>query len=111
LSLPQFLTTLSGLLSPLSAPQELTAAFAAFDEDDSGQVNAGMLKQAIMSTIPEADGRALSEREIDSIMGRFTGRRTFGGKITGRDETFRYHEFVSTVSGSAAAKDEQKGSE
>jgi Ca2+-binding EF-hand superfamily protein len=107
LSLPQFLTTLSNLLSPLSPPQELTAAFAAFDEDDSGQINAAELRDAVLNTAPEGDGRSLSEHEVDKIMSGFLGRRTFGNKKMGRDETFRYQEFVSAVSG-ASTKEAEK---
>lgn len=108
ISLPQFLNMMSNLLSALSSPQELTAAFAAFDEDDSGQINAAALREAVINTAPEGEGRSLSEHEVDKVMAGFLGRRTFGNKKMGRDETFRYQEFVTTVSGSSTNKDDSE---
>ncbi|KAH0538676.1 hypothetical protein FGG08_004751 [Glutinoglossum americanum] len=102
LTLPQFLTQLSALLSPIPPPQELLSAFAAFDDDDSGQVDLVELRDALLHTAPEPGegGRILSEREVDTVMSGFAGRRAFGKGSSGRrGEVFRYEEFVGAVSG------------
>jgi Ca2+-binding EF-hand superfamily protein len=98
LALPQYLTTLSSLLSEISPSQELISAFAAFDEDDSGQVDLQELRDAVLHTAPDRGGRAMSEREVDNIMSGFAGRRAFGGKGK-RGDVFRYQEFVNAVGG------------
>ncbi|KAI9817810.1 MAG: hypothetical protein M1827_000929 [Pycnora praestabilis] len=112
LNLPTFLNTLSTLLAPLSSSQELQNAFAAFDEDDSGQVDLTELRDALLHTSPEPGQNPLSAREIEEVMGGFTGRRTFAKGAAGlgggnRGEVFRYQEFVGAVSGGAAATDVQ----
>jgi len=116
LSLPVFLNTLSALLSPLSQPQELLNAFAAFDDDDNGQIDLAELTDALLHTAPEPGERMLSERDIEQVVSGFTGRRAFGGvrgmKTGGlgggiasgkRGDVFRYGEFVGSVTGAAAA--------
>ncbi|KAL8954300.1 MAG: hypothetical protein Q9193_007294, partial [Seirophora villosa] len=50
LTMPVFLNNLSALLGPFSSQQELTNAFAAFDEDDSGQIDAKELRDALLHT-------------------------------------------------------------
>ena len=113
LTLPQFLTQLSTLLSPISPPQELLSAFAAFDDDDSGQVDLIELRDALLHTAPELGegGRILTEREVDRVMNGFTGRRAFGKGSSGRrGEVFRYEDFVGAVSGggSTSGGDKEK---
>ncbi|KAE8145832.1 hypothetical protein BDV25DRAFT_163765 [Aspergillus avenaceus] len=106
INFPSFLNILSNLLSPLSSRQELVNALAAFDEDDSGQVDVRELRDALLHTAPEDGEQPLSEREINEILDGFTGRRVFGGKGTTkgpggnkRGEVFRYQEFVEGVLG------------
>ncbi|KAL2813622.1 hypothetical protein BDW59DRAFT_30604 [Aspergillus cavernicola] len=105
INFPTFLSTLSQLLSPLSSKQELTNALAAFDEDDSGQVDVEELRDALLNTAPEDGERPLTEREVNEILTGFTGRRAFGGKggkaqgSGKRGEVLRYQEFVNTVMG------------
>ncbi|KAI9775269.1 MAG: hypothetical protein M1839_001321 [Geoglossum umbratile] len=113
LTLPQFLTQLSSLLSLISPSQELLSAFAAFDDDDSGQVDLGELRDALLHTAPEPGegGRMLTEGEVDRVMTGFTGRRTFGKGSNGRrGEVFRYEDFVGAVSGggSTSGGDKEK---
>jgi Ca2+-binding EF-hand superfamily protein len=117
LSLPHFLNQLSSILVELSPQQELLNAFSAFDDDDTGQVDAVELKDALLHTAPNFGERALTERDVDAILsanGGFTGRRVFarnaigiagvkglngcaGGKKTG--DVFRYQEFVGNLTG------------
>ena len=97
--MPSFLSTLSNLLAPLSSQQELLNAFAAFDDDDSGQINVGELRDTLLHTSPEAGERLMSEREVDQVVNGFTGRRAFGKGVGQRGEVFRYQEFVGSVLG------------
>lgn len=108
MNLPTFLNTLSTLLAPLSSQKELLNAFAAFDDDDSGQVDVAELRDALLHTNPEAGESPLTEKEIDEVLSGFTGRRTFGGKGRGaglggvkRGDVFRYQEFVGSILGGA----------
>jgi Ca2+-binding EF-hand superfamily protein len=113
MNLATYLNTLAGLLAPLSHPSELNAAFSAFDDDDSGQVDLAELKDALLHTAPEPGETKLSEREIDKVVVGFSGRKAFskGGKGMGlggqggRGEVFRYNEFVASVTGGGAAGD------
>lgn len=104
------MNTLSSLLAPLSSQSELVNAFAAFDEDDSGQVDVRELRDALLHTSPEMGERALSEREIDEVINGFTGRREFAKGIGGgkRGEVFRYHDFVTTAMGAGENAKEEK---
>lgn len=106
LTLPTFLTQISTQLSAMSPPSELLNAFAAFDDEDSGQVDLAQLREALLGTAPEAGDNGLTEREIEKIVGGFSGRRAFGkGPATSqmqmgkRGEVFRYQEFVQSVVG------------
>ncbi|KAL9019756.1 MAG: hypothetical protein Q9185_003002 [Variospora sp. 1 TL-2023] len=102
LTMPVFLNTLSALLAPLSSQQELMNAFAAFDEDDSGQIDAKELRDALFHTTPEPGERAMTGREIDQVIDDFTGRRAFGKGMGGsgaRGEVFRYPDFVDSIIG------------
>ncbi|KAL4929312.1 putative calmodulin [Aspergillus undulatus] len=107
MNFPTFLNTLSQLLSPLSARQELLNALAAFDEDDSGQVDVDELRDVLLNTAPDGGERPLTERELNEVLSGFTGRRAFGGKVGKapgggkRGEVLRYQEFVETVMGGA----------
>ena len=121
LPLPNFLLQLSTLLAPLSGQQELLNAFDAFDDHDSGEIDIGELRDALLNTAPEAGERAISGREVDDVLGGFTGRRAFGkgagkgigggGLVTmnggaggGRGEVFRYREWVGGIMGSGEEK-------
>ena len=92
-------------MASLSSPDELSAAFEAFDVDDSGQVDVTELRRALLETAPEpGDGGArLSEGEVDAVLGEFAGRRAFGAKGLhagkGKGEVFRYREFMAGVWG------------
>lgn len=103
LNMPSFLHTLSSLLSPLSSQTELLNAFAAFDDDDSGQIDVGELRDALLHTSPEVGERALTDREVEQVVGGFKGRREFskgiGSGLGKREEVFRYREFVGSVMG------------
>jgi Ca2+-binding EF-hand superfamily protein len=107
ITLPAYLNSMAGLLAALSPSSELLSAFSAFDEDDSGQVDLLELRDALLHTAPEPGDRPLTEREIDRVMGGFTGRRAFGkhsgGGIGKRGEVFKYQEFVASVQGGASA--------
>lgn len=111
INLATYLNTLSDLLSGLSHPNELNAAFEAFDDGDDGQIDLGELKDALLHTAPEPGERKLSEREIDMVVEGFSGRRAFGkgGKGLGRGEVFRYQEFVASVTGGGNAADNGAG--
>ncbi|KAI1916851.1 hypothetical protein LOZ53_006036 [Ophidiomyces ophidiicola] len=112
INLPTYLNTIASLVVPLSDPQELLNAFAAFDEDDSGQIDFAELRDALLHTAPEGDERRLTDREIDEVVFGFTGRRAFGSKGArqaglstprNRGEVFRYRDFVSNIAGSGQA--------
>ncbi|KAF2837906.1 hypothetical protein M501DRAFT_977285 [Patellaria atrata CBS 101060] len=106
ITLPAYLNNLAVLLAPLSSASELSAAFSAFDVDDSGQIDVEELRDALMHTAPETGGRGLGDREMERIMQGFTGRRAFGKDVArglGRGEVFRYQEFVAAVRGGAGA--------
>ena len=107
-TLPAYLNSLAELLASLSPSSELLSAFSAFDEDDSGQVDLGELRDALLHTAPDPREKPLSEREIDRVMSGFTGRRAFG-KYTGggmgkKGEVFKYQEFVASVQGGASVE-------
>lgn len=101
MNLATYLHTMSDILSRMSPPSELNAAFEAFDDDDSGQIDLGELKDALLHTASEPGEKKLTEREIDIVVEGFSGRRAFGkgGKNRGRGEVFRYAEFVASITG------------
>lgn len=87
----------------LSRQDELTAAFSAFDNDDSGQIDVAELKDALIHTASESGAR-LTEREIEDVMDGFVGRRVLKkGQINsglgGKKEVFRYGDFTSSIWG------------
>lgn len=110
INLATYLNSLASSLAPLSDPNELLAAFSAFDNDDSGQIAIDELRDALVHTAPEPGEERLSEREIDSVVEGFSGRRAFGkgqmNKSGGREEVFRYREFVAGVSGNGGNNEE-----
>lgn len=101
INLATYLNTLSDLLGGLSRPNELSAAFEAFDDGDDGQIDLAELKDALLHTAPDAGDHRLTEREIDMVVEGFSGRRAFGkgGKGLGRGEVFRYQEFMASLTG------------
>jgi hypothetical protein len=104
LTLPAFLTNISTLLSSISPSSELLSAFGAFDEDDSGQIDLAELRDALLNTASEPGECALTEREIDKVVGSFSGRRAFGKSnmarpMGKRGEVFKYQEFVGAIAG------------
>jgi len=108
--LPSYLTTLSTLLAPLSSTPELLNAFAAFDDHDTGELDVGELRDAVLHTAPEAGGRGLSEGEVEEALRGFVGKRAFGREMAkgggGRGEVFRYREWVGGVMGGGEEKGE-----
>ena len=104
--MPSFLNTLASLLGPLSSQQELVNAFAAFDDDDSGQIDVGELRDALLHTNPESGGRPLDEREVNQVIGGFKGRREFtkGVSAVQRGEVFRYQDFIANVMGNESGE-------
>ncbi|KAF2399645.1 hypothetical protein EJ06DRAFT_557423 [Trichodelitschia bisporula] len=105
-NLATYLNLLASDLAQLSRQDELLAAFSAFDDDDSGQVDVAELRDALLHAIPEhgSGDRALSEREIDKVMNGYVGRRAFkkgqsGAGLGGKKEVFRYGDFVAGIWG------------
>lgn len=113
LNLATYLDTLSAPLAQLSPPDELLAAFAAFDIDDSGQIDARELREALLKTGPEPgeEDYRMSEHEIDSVLGEFVGRRAFGAKglnaAKGKGEVFRYRDFMGNLSGGGGGQEQE----
>ncbi|KJX96842.1 EF-hand like protein [Zymoseptoria brevis] len=108
LNLARYLDILSAPLADLSQPEELRAAFEAFDVDDSGQIDVSILRDALLHTAPQPgeDMTRLSEKEVDGILGEFAGRRAFGSKglnaAKGKGDVFKYRDFMANVSGGGA---------
>ena len=86
-------------------------AFAAFDDHDSGEIDVGELRDAVMHTAPEGGGRVLSAREVDEVLAGFVGRRAFGkgNPMGGRGEVFRYREWVGGVMGAGEEGKKDEG--
>ncbi|MCJ1478426.1 hypothetical protein MMC13_007106 [Lambiella insularis] len=113
-ALPSYLSNLSTLLAPLSPSSELLAAFAAFDDDDSGQIDVSELRDALLHTGPEVGEQALNNREIDAVLDGWVGRRAFGkglagGAIREKGEVFRYREWVGNLGSVGKGGDEEEG--
>ena len=118
LTLPAYLTQISSQLAALSSPNELLSALAAFDDEDSGQIDLAELKDALLRTAPENGEAPLTEREIEKITTPFSGRRAFGKErgmgmggsmgMSKRGEVFRYQEFVQAVAGGSGNGKEGK---
>lgn len=113
LNLATYLDTLSSPLAQLSPPDELLAAFAAFDIDDSGQIDARELREALLKTGPEPgeEDYRMSESEIDGVLGEFVGRRAFGAKglnaAKGKGEVFRYRDFMGNLTGGGGGQEQE----
>ncbi|KAI5924889.1 EF-hand [Camillea tinctor] len=104
MTLAVFLNSIATGLASMSPSAELLSAFSAFDEDDSGQVDLGELRDALLHTAPEPGVKALTSSEVDRIVGGFSGRRAFSKSMAGglgkqRGEVFRYQEFVNSIVG------------
>lgn len=110
LNLARYLDTLSGPLADLSQPEELRAAFEAFDVDDSGQIDIAVLRDALLHTAPNPgeDMISLKDKDVDGILGEFAARRAFGGKgvnaSKGKGEVFKYKDFMANVAPTATAE-------
>ena len=104
MTMPLFLNSLATTLASLSPSAELLSAFSAFDVDDSGQIDLAELRDAILNTAPEPGERPLTEEEVNMVLGGFTGRRAFSRNINpargGRNEVFKYQDFVNSITGS-----------
>ena len=108
LPLSVFLSSLANPLTQLSSQSELASALSAFDDDDSGQIDIGELKDALMNTNTEPGSlnraRPLSEREVDMCIEGFQGRREFGKRGLGahgkKGDVFRYEDFMREIYGS-----------
>ena len=117
LNLARYLDILSSPLGDLSHSDELTAAFEAFDVDDSGQIDLVELRNALVNTAPEPgeEDYRVSDREVDAILGEFASRRHFGAKgltvAKGKGEVFRYREFMGSLTGGPAGGDGMVGGE
>lgn len=67
-----------------------------------------------MNTAPEVgeEDYRLSEREVESVMREFVGRRAFGapkglgGGGKGKGEVFRYREFMGALGGGGAVQEQ-----
>lgn len=110
LPLASFLNTLSSLVAPLSSQKELLNAFAAFDEKDDGEVDVRELTDALLNTSPEPGERGLSAKDVERVLGGFTGRKPFGknaAKIGGRVEVFNYRDWVGGIMGGEGDEKDQ----
>ncbi|KAI1432937.1 EF-hand [Xylaria sp. CBS 124048] len=114
MSLATFLNSIATPLAALSPAAELLSAFSAFDDDDSGQVDVGELRDALLRTPAEPGEHVLTAAEVDKIIAGFSGRRAFskssmtsGGGLAGprRGEVFRYQEFVNSIMGVGGASE------
>lgn len=111
LNLAKYLEILSAPLAELSSNEELEAAFEAFDRDDSGQIDVGELRRALLITGPDVgeEDLRMDEQDVDAILGDFRGRRAFGGRGGGggkfgggggpKGEVFRWKQFMGAVQG------------
>ncbi|OGM45521.1 mitotic check point protein (Bub2) [Aspergillus bombycis] len=105
INFPTFLNILSSLLAPLSSRQELVNALAAFDEDDSGQINVGELRDALFHTAPDDGELPLTEQEINEVLNGFTGRRAFGAKSS-PTQPGRFGRFTIAANDAKSAQDQ-----
>jgi Ca2+-binding EF-hand superfamily protein len=108
INLATYLNNLSSDLATLTRQDELMAAFSAFDDDDSGQIDVDELRDAVMHTMPEpgSGDRQLSAGEVDRVMQGFVGRRAFKkGQVSnaaglgGKKDVFRYGDFITGIWG------------
>ena len=92
------------MLVEISPPSELLAAFAAFDADDSGQIDVNELRDALLYTGSEASELALTGSQFEAVVNEFIERRGFGklgdterSKSNWRDGIFRYLDFIGEL--------------
>ncbi|KAJ4292179.1 hypothetical protein N0V88_005808 [Collariella sp. IMI 366227] len=57
--------------------EDLTSAFSAFDDDDSGQIDVAELRDALLHTAPEPGQQPLTALDVEKVIAGFTGRRAF----------------------------------
>lgn len=115
-----FLNSLASAMAALSPSAELLSALSAFDEDDSGEIDAAELRDALLHTAPEPGEHSLTELEINRVMQGFMGRRAFtnkskpGSGFGKRGEVFKYQELVNSIAGGgqggATGEDDQTDS-
>ena len=111
MTLAVFLNSIAASLASMSPSVELLSALSAFDDDDSGQVDLGELREALLRTAPEPGERALNPSEVDKIVRDFSGRRAFSrhavsvGAGAKRGDVFRYREFVNSIVGGSGANE------
>lgn len=110
LNLARFLDGLtSGPFADLSAADELSAAFGAFDVDDSGQIDMAELREALIRT-NTSGASTLKVGQVDTILDDFRGRRAFGAKgllakdlgSGARSDVFKYRDFMTAITGMGA---------
>ncbi|CAK7217798.1 hypothetical protein SCUCBS95973_003266 [Sporothrix curviconia] len=112
-----FLNSLASALAALSPSAELLSALSAFDENDSGEIDAAELRDALLHTAPEPGEHPLSEMEINRVMQGFMGRRAFTNKnkpgpgFGKRGDVFKYQDLVNSISGSGQGADSGEGAE
>ncbi|CAK7268369.1 hypothetical protein SEPCBS119000_003026 [Sporothrix epigloea] len=100
-----FLNSLASAMAALSPSAELLSALSAFDEDDSGEIDAAELRDALLHTAPEPGEHPLTEAEINRVMQGFMGRRAFtnkskpGPNFGKRGDVFKYQELVNSIAG------------
>jgi Ca2+-binding EF-hand superfamily protein len=110
MSRPAFLNTLSTKLAPFSSTSELLAAFSAFDNDDSGQIDVEELRDALINTAPELGELPLTPEEADEVLEAFKARRAFSkskaGGVVKKGEVFKYQNFVNFIGGANGNADQ-----
>lgn len=89
LDFPAYLTYLTSLKSQVSSREELTGAFTAFDETDSGYIAYDDLKSELMTTGPQR----MTADQVDNALMPFVER-------TGRNKgKVFYTKFLDVVLG------------
>ncbi|KEZ42578.1 hypothetical protein SAPIO_CDS5810 [Scedosporium apiospermum] len=115
MTMPLFLNSLATTLAAMSPSPELLSAFSAFDVDDSGQIDLAELREALLNTAPEPGERPLTEAEVNMVLSGFTGRRAFNRHMNpgrgGRNEVFKYQDFVHSIMGSNGGSESEEAKE
>ena len=114
LNLSTYLNMLSAMLADLSRHDELAAAFAAFDVDDSGQIDIDELRDALIHTNPGPGKRAMTGRDLDEVFEEFSSRRTLAKGMAGKEagrrgEVFRYMDFMGQIQGTNKNAQNEQG--
>ena len=76
---------------------------------DVRELKDAMLRASSAGEHEAGFGAGLTEREIDTVIGEFAGRKAFGiggglGRMEKRGDVFRYKDFVGAVGGNAGAE-------